>query len=85
MYTVKRGWIDCAGKCRTWIIVDDNDQRRAELTRKREAHSICQSMNEAAEIAAALAACPLRCAAWQRFCCHGRRTRYAPIFAALSQ
>ncbi len=37
MYTIKPGWIDCAGKCRTWILLDADGKRIAAVTTKRAA------------------------------------------------
>ena len=40
MYTIKRGWIDCAGKCRTWFLLDADGRRLAEVTTKRGAMAL---------------------------------------------
>ena len=37
MYQVERGWIDTAGRCRTWRILDGNESHIAEVTTKRDA------------------------------------------------
>ena len=37
MYSIKRGWIDCAGKCRTWYLLDPDGKPIAEVTKKRDA------------------------------------------------
>lgn len=34
MYTVVPGWIDTAGRTRTWYILDPAGKRFAEITRK---------------------------------------------------
>jgi hypothetical protein len=36
-FYLRRGWIDCAGKCRTWKVADGNGAHIAEVTRKRDA------------------------------------------------
>lgn len=37
IFQVQRGWVDCAGKCRTWKVADGNGLHVAEVTRKRDA------------------------------------------------
>ena len=37
MYSIIRGWVDCAGRCRTWVLVDEGGERIAEVTRRRDA------------------------------------------------
>jgi hypothetical protein len=37
MYTLERGWIDTAGKTRTWKILAPDGQKVAEVTTKRDA------------------------------------------------
>jgi len=45
MYTVKRGWIDCAKRCRTWILLTPNGERLAEVTTKRAANALADLLN----------------------------------------
>lgn len=37
IFEIQRGWIDCAGKCRTWKVKDGNGSHIAEVTRLRDA------------------------------------------------
>src|SRR5260221_13280308 len=45
MYTVQRGWIDCAKRCRTWKLIDPNGQEVAEVTTKRAANVLADLLN----------------------------------------
>ena len=40
MYSIKPGWIDCAGKCRTWRLLDAEGKQIAEVTTKRGAMAL---------------------------------------------
>jgi hypothetical protein len=44
MYTVIRGWIDTADRCRTWIVVKDG-RRIVECSVKREALALAAMLN----------------------------------------
>jgi hypothetical protein len=37
MYRIERGWVDTAGRCRTWFLLDENGAKVAEITTKRDA------------------------------------------------
>ena len=45
MYTVTRGWIDTAKRCRTWILLDPNGERIAEVTTLRAAVLLSSLLN----------------------------------------
>lgn len=45
-YTVERGWIDCAGKTRTWLIRDFDGNRIAEVVAKRDALHLTQLLSK---------------------------------------
>src|SRR5687768_12658409 len=39
-FCLHQGWIDAAGKCRTWKVADGNGLHIAEVTRKRDAERL---------------------------------------------
>jgi len=45
MYTYKRGWIDTADRCRTWIILDPSGDPVAEITTKRATLRLLDLLN----------------------------------------
>lgn len=45
MYTMERGWIDCADRCRTWKILGPDGTPIAEVTTKIGAVRILALLN----------------------------------------
>lgn len=43
-FTLIPGWIDTAGRTRTWKLVDARGQLRAEMTCKRDAETVVESL-----------------------------------------
>ncbi len=46
MITTERGWIDTAGKTRTWALLDTNGRKIAEITTKQAAQDIADRLNK---------------------------------------
>ena len=47
-FTLVPGWIDTAGRTRTWRLVDAKGKLRAEMTTKRDAGEVVAALNLAA-------------------------------------
>ncbi len=39
-----RGWIDCAGKCRSWKLIDETGETIAEITTLKGAREILRRL-----------------------------------------
>ena len=46
MYSIARGWIDTAGKTRTWFLLDPSGKRVAEVTTKRAAECLVALLSQ---------------------------------------
>ncbi len=44
-YSVATGWIDTAGKTRTWLLRDPHGTQLAEITTKRDARKLADLLN----------------------------------------
>lgn len=45
-FAVAPGWVDCAGRTRTWFLVTANGDRLAEVTTKRDAMRLQKMLSE---------------------------------------
>ena len=45
MFTVQRGWIDAAKRCRTWILYKPNGEKLAEVTTLQAAVTLAAMLN----------------------------------------
>ena len=54
MYSIERGWIDCAGRCRTWKLISPDGETIGEVTTKRAAMRLVELLSKAETVSTPL-------------------------------
>lgn len=49
MFTFTIGWVDCAGRTRTWFLLDPNGKKVAEICTKRDVKRLIAMLSQQAQ------------------------------------